>query len=164
MAQDQNLNIVVKLIDKASDGLASLSKKLDGMGDTIDEKTKGAQNFTKVVTGAAVVVGGYAVNEFMKFEKTMSAINATLNPTQEEFKQLGDLVKQIGKDTIYTGDEIGLMVEELGKNGLSAKQILDGAALSTANLAAATGTDLNTAATIVSKTMGVFQVEGSGMK
>lgn len=51
----------------------------------------------------------------------------------------------------------------LAKNGLSTQQILDGAAKSTLDLAAATGSDLTTAADISTDAMAIFNIQANEM-
>lgn len=48
-----DLNIVVKLVDQASDGLKNMSSRFDEFGKKIDEQTKGAQKFTKAIAATA---------------------------------------------------------------------------------------------------------------
>lgn len=160
---DQSLNIIVKLVDQASSGLKSFAWSVDKAGDSIDRSTEKAQKFTKVVTAVWIAVGAYALKQFADFEKTMSGVQAVLQPTTAEFDQLWDTVKQLGKDTIFTQGEIARAVEELGKQGLSTQQILDGAIKSTSDLASAAGTSLETAATIAADAMNIFNIEAKNM-
>lgn len=99
---DSQLNVIVKLVDQASGGLKSFADKVDAAGDRIQETTGKAQTFTKVVTAVGVAVGTYALAKFADFEKTMSGVKAVLSPTADEFQALGDKVKQLGKDTVFT--------------------------------------------------------------
>lgn len=86
-----------------------------------------------------MAAGTYAVMKFAEFEKGMSAVKASVAPTAAEFDKLGDLATKIGVDTQYTQVEIAAMMEEMGKQGLKANEILGGAATAAANLAQATG-------------------------
>ncbi len=164
MAENQDLNIVVKLVDQASGALRSMSDRFDAFWKKVDDQTQGAQTFTKAVIWTATVVWGLAVNEFMNFEKTMSGIKAVLTPTADEFKSLWDKAKQLWKDTVFSQDEVARSMEELAKNGMNATQILNGAADATVYLAAAAGTDLTTAATISSDAMNIFWLKAEEMK
>lgn len=163
MAENQELNIIVKLTDQASKGLKSMSDSLDIFWKKIDEQTKWAQTFTKAVLWTATVVGGVSVKKFMDFEKTMSWVKAVLSPTWEEFDKLNEKAKQLGKDSIYSQSEVAQSIEMLAKNGLNATQILNWATDATINLAAATGTDLSTAADLATDTMAIFGIEAKNM-
>lgn len=163
MAENQELNIVVKLVDQASQGLKGMSDSLDKFWKKVDEQTQGAQNFTKAIIWTAAVVWGVAVNKFMDFEKTMSGVKAVLSPTTEEFDKLNEKAKQLWKDSIYSQSEVAQSIEMLAKNGLDATQILNGAADATINLAAAAGTDLSTAADLATDTMAIFGIQAENM-
>ena len=158
------MNVIVKLVDNASAGLKSLSDRVDGVGQKIDQTTEGAQKFTKAVTALGVAVGAYALKTFADFEKTMSGVKAVLSPTQAEFTALGDKVKQLGKDTIYSQGEIAKATEELAKNGLTADQILNGAIEASANFASAAGTNLGTSATVVSDALNIFKLSADDVR
>ncbi len=56
MSSDQSLNVIVKLFDNASKGLKSLSDRVDGVGQKIDQTTEGSQKFTKAVTIMGIAV------------------------------------------------------------------------------------------------------------
>lgn len=163
MAENQDLNIVVKLVDQASQGLKGMSDSLDKFWKKVDEQTQGAQKFTKAVIWTAAVVWGVAVNKFMNFEKTMSGVKAVLTPTAEEFDALWEKAKQLWKDTIYSQTEVASSIEMLAKNGLNATEILNWAADATVNLAAAAGTDLSTAADLATDVMAIFGIQAENM-
>lgn len=153
---DSSLNVIVKLVDQASGGLKSFADKVDATGKSIEDTTGKAQTFTKAVTAVGLAVGTYAVAKFAEYEKTMSGVKAVLTPTGEEFQALGDKVKQLGKDTIYSQGEIAKTTEDLAKNGLNAAQILGGALDATTNFASAAGTNLQTAGNVMSDAMNIF--------
>jgi TP901 family phage tail tape measure protein len=163
MAENQELNIVVKLVDQASQGLKGMSDSLDKFWKKVDEQTQGAQTFTKAIIWTAAVVWGVAVNKFMDFEKTMSGVKAVLSPTIQEFDKLNEKAKQLWKDSIYSQSEVAQSIEMLAKNGLDATQILNGAADATVNLAAAAGTDLSTAADLATDTMAIFGIQAENI-
>lgn len=94
----------------------------------------------------------------------MSGVKAVLDPTQEQFDALSGKVKQLGKDSIYSQGEIAKATEELAKNGLNTEQILNGAIDASANFASAAGTNLGTAATVVSDALNVFQLSADDVK
>lgn len=160
---DQSLNIIVKLVDQASSGLKSFAWSVDKAGDSIDKSTEKAQKFTKIVSGIWIIVWTYALKQFADFERTMSGVQAVLQPTSTEFEQLWDTVKQLGKDTIFTQGEIARAVEELGKQGLTTEQILWGAIKATADLASASWTTLEAAATISADAMNIFNIQAKDM-
>jgi TP901 family phage tail tape measure protein len=139
-------------------GLDSFSKKIGSVSGQMETVGRGASVF-----GLAVVGGmGLAVNSAANFEQTMSGVEAVLGPKQyAQFGgQLKDLALTLGKDTVYSANEAGRAIEELGKQGISATDILGGAAKSVTSLASATGTDLATSATITANAMNQFAIQG----
>jgi len=143
---------------KRSDGLIS------GVGNTLG-------GFVKFGIGAAVAgfaamaAGiGSALSASSEFDKTMSGAKAILNATGEEMSQLNSLALQLGKDTVFSASEAGKAIEMLGQDGLSVQEIMGGAAKATFDLAAATGSDLTTAANIGSKAMKAFGIPASEME
>jgi TP901 family phage tail tape measure protein len=95
----------------------------------------------------------------MQFDKQMSAVVATLGkeaiPLMEELRQKA---KDIGRDTVFSANEAGQAMEELAKAGVPAEGILNGVADATVNLAAATDTDLPTAAAAMANAMNAFEL------
>ena len=97
------------------------------------------------------------------FEQKMADIKAVLNPTGAEFTALSEKAKQLGRDTAYSATESAQAMEMLAKNGLSATQILGGAADATVNFAAAAGTDLARASDIASQAMLSFNLQAEDL-
>lgn len=90
------------------------------------------------------------------FEKTMSSVGAVSQATTQELKGLGDEAKRIGKDTMFGATEAAGAMEILAANGISARDIMGGAADAAATLAAAGGTNLAQAADTVSTSMAIW--------
>lgn len=155
---DLSLKIRVALVDQASAMINELSKNIEGVGKTAQQKVEWIKNFGLAVGTAATVVGGFAVNKFMDFEKTMSGVKAVLSPTTEEFEALKNKVQEVGKETVFSQGEIARATEDLAKNGLNASQILNGALDATANFASAAGTTLETSSGVVSDALNIFKL------
>lgn len=144
----------------AERGLSSLDTKVSGLGSTI------AGAFTGVaVAGLAGVAAGFAtsVEAAAGFEKTMSAVKAVSGATAEEMSSLSDLALQLGKDTSFSASEAGKGIEELVKGGLSIPDIMNGAAKSMLDLAAAGSVSLPDAATIAANALAQFNLKGEDM-
>ena len=152
----QALNLVINLADQASAGLKAFTKNVDNTNKSFEETTRWAQNFTKATIALGVVVGWYALKTFADYEKTMSWVKAVLSPTGEEFKSLGEKVKQLWKDTIYSQSEIAKTTEWLAKNGLDTTQILGWALDAATNFASAAGASLEVSGNVMSDAMNIF--------
>lgn len=150
-------NNEVKIRISAEDNASPTLKKVDeGLGGLSKTTKATKQDFAvagAAISGAIIGIGATAVTKFADFEKTMSGVKAVLAPTKEEFDALSLKARQLGKDTTFSAQASAEAMEMLAKNGLTAKQILDGAADSSLALAAATGADLATAADISTSAM-----------
>lgn len=152
----QKVQFILEAIDQASQEIKNVTKGLDGMGGQSKITKADVALAGAAISGSIVKIGVDAVQTFRGFEKTMSGVSAVLTPTKEEFGALSSLARDLGKSTTYSADQSAKMIEMLAKNGLNTKQILDGAAKSSIDLAAATGAELSQAADIASSAMTVF--------
>ena len=97
-----------------------------------------------------------AVDLEASFSQTMNTIAAVTNTPRKGIKALSDLALKFGQDTVFSASEAANAMLELAKGGLTLAQIRGGALAQTLTLAAAGGTDLATAATIMSNAMNTF--------
>lgn len=161
---------------------ATGASKVAGFETATDRAARSSSKFGEVMTGAFREAGamvtrfaadaGMAVVKFLTvdalsaastFESTMSGIKAVLSPTAAEFEALGKKALDLGADTVFGASEAAEAIEMLAKNGLTASQILNGAADATVYLAAATGTDLSNAADIATDAMANFNIPAESM-
>lgn len=152
--------VIIRLVDQASAGIKAVNTSIQGFSGKL-EKNREAIAAIWVASAAAFATltmwVNSAIKDFSDFEAQMSGVKAVLNPTNEEFTRAKDLALELGKNTRYSAMEAAEMQEMLAKNGLNTKQILDGAAEASLNLAAATGAQLPQAADIASSSMIVFK-------
>ena len=129
-----------------------------------DAASAGAKGFKNVIRSdsfqaAAVAAGGigYAlqrsVRVAMEFEKSMSSVQAKLKPTQQEFAQLSDLAKELGRSTKFTASETAGAFDFLAMAGYKTNQII-AATPGILNLATAANMDIAESADIVSNILG----------
>ena len=112
--------------------------------------------------GAFVVSGVKAAADF---EAQLDGIQAVLGATQDEIGLLNDLIIDLGLNPNLKVDatQAADAIEMLARNGLSATEILEGAAEATVLLANATGAEFSTAANISTDAMAIFNIEASNM-
>jgi TP901 family phage tail tape measure protein len=143
-------------------GFAAIGSSLSSLGGTI----------TRSVTLPLLAVGaglGLMATNALKtgadFEKAMSGVSAILGATEEQAKRLSNMAITLGMDPklVVSTQEAAQVMEELAKNGLTADQIMDGAARSAIALANATGTDFATAAQVASTAMQLFNLDATQM-
>lgn len=132
------------------------------------------QTLGKVALGASVAIAaagaaaGLAIGKFVvsgiskaaDLESQMSRIAATLNTTREAAAPLKDLIMQLALDPklVVTTNEAADAIENLAKNGVSMKDILDGVARSVVLLANSTGAEFGAAADVVTDVMAQFNL------
>ncbi len=73
------------------------------------------------------LIGGLVAltKNFVQFEKNMAGVRAATGATNEEFRQLKTLAKDIGKNSVKSAAEIAELQKQLAKAGFTVKEIID---------------------------------------
>jgi TP901 family phage tail tape measure protein len=107
------------------------------------------------------------VKDYMKFEQSVTDVlavtgdlNSNLTKTDIVASGLGKTILDLAGQFVFSAEEIANVAKELALAGFSLEQI-EGSLRSVITLASATGSDLSTAAKIVTSTMAVFGLEAS---
>lgn len=101
-----------------------------------------------------------AFNIVKDFQQANADLAAVLGKTRDEIRELTDDSKRLGGTTKFTATEVAKLQKEFAKLGFTTKEILN-ATEATLDLAAATGTDLAEAATVVGATVRGFGLDAS---
>ncbi|TFB92781.1 phage tail tape measure protein [Cryobacterium sp. HLT2-28] len=128
-------------------GMEQARKATQGVG-TEAEKARAkleaqSQAMTSIGTGmvgmgALALVGvGLAVKKFSDFDAAISNVKAATQETTGNMALLRDAALKAGASTVYSATEAAGAIEELGKAGLSTKDILSGGLDAALSLAAA---------------------------
>jgi TP901 family phage tail tape measure protein len=138
-------------------GLNTLNNQVSNLSNTFKAATPAAA----VLTAAAAGIGTglfAATQAATSFEQAMADVRAVMTPSEaQNFGQaLGDLAIQLGKDTVFSAREAAAGIGELIRAGISAPDVLNGAAAAALHLAAATGISVADAATVAAQTMNAF--------
>ncbi|MGI8547761.1 MAG: phage tail tape measure protein, partial [Gemmatimonadaceae bacterium] len=162
---DQALSNVGRLESGLNNVTGNTAGGMSGLASNILKNEAAITTVGRAGIGfGAVIAGGMglAINSAATFEQTMSGVEAVMGPQvfAQFGTQLSDLALKLGKDTVYSANDAGLAIEELGKQGISAQDILSGAGKAVTSLASATGTDLYTSATITANAMNQFAIQG----
>lgn len=136
--------------DRASSTFSKVGKAAGALGGILGVGAMAA--FTKT-----------AITAQAEFGQTLNTLQAATGATAAEIAQLDALAIKLGKDTAFSAGEAAGAMLELGKAGISTKEIMGGGVAGTLTLAAAGGTDLATASTIASNAMNAFNLEGKDM-
>jgi TP901 family phage tail tape measure protein len=146
---------------------ANVQEALSGL-DSVDQKAnKTSENMGKAglaMGGASLaIIGGLggAINKAADFEQVLSNIGAVGGPeAQAAMSQISDLALKIGQDTSFSAAQGAQAIDELVKAGVPLKDVLDGAAMSAADLAEAGQISIPDAATAMSNAMNMFGIAG----
>lgn len=159
-------SLVIKILGDTA-GLDAAVNKAGAALDRLGTKGSTANKVLKAtaIGGGGVLLTGLAasVNVAAQFEQKMDAVGAVSQATDKQMQGLNKTALQLGKDTSFSTREIAAAMEILAANGVSAEDIIGGAAKATATLAAAGGTDLALAADTASTAMTVWSLKTQDM-
>lgn len=148
-------------ISTSSNRLGRSFKKTGGAASKFSNKMSSLQGVAAGIGGA--IGGKIMMDHFVGFEEAINVARGTTKATDAEWKQLAETAKTLGKTTQFSATQAAKGIDMLGRNGLTATQIMNGAIDSTLLLSAATGTDLANAADIATDTMSNFGLKASEM-
>lgn len=141
--------------DDADKRIKALQKSFQKTADGFNEIGKRLTTYVSLpVAGAAAAVlkmGG-------DFESSMNKVAISTQGTASEMKAMNDLALKLGKDTVFGATDAADAMDMLAKNGLNARQILDGATTAAVNLASAAGSELAPAADAITDVMAQFKL------
>ena len=149
-------------------GLGKSSKASDELGKSSGRTATLLERIRPTAALAALGVGTLGVAEAFQrayrsvttFDSSMSAMRAYLEPTTAEFNQLRDAALEMGRTTHFSASEAAKSMTELGKAGVSTRDILGGGLVGALNLAAAGQMDVGEAAESAAAAMAQFSLSG----
>lgn len=97
------------------------------------------------------------IETFSEFQQKNAVLASVLGKSRAEIGRLKESAKELGASTSFTAAEVSQLQTEFAKLGFSEQEILN-ASKATLNLAAATGTDLATAASVAGSTLRGFSL------
>lgn len=151
-------------VSGAINGLTDVNTKVNGVSSSMAAAAPAGY----ALAGAAAAVGaGFidAIGTASGFESAMSGINAVITPDQVQKYSgaLHDLALKLGAETKYSALEAAGAIEELVKAGVPIEAVMENGAKSALALAAATGTDVRTAAELTSTAMNTYHISAEGL-
>jgi TP901 family phage tail tape measure protein len=158
------IKMVLKMVDEASAPLRNAVNEVNNLDSTAQRVSKAGLSVLKgamtavltvatALTTSMFALGGSALALGGDFEQQMNIVSVSVDGAKESMDLLEAKAISLGNNTAFSALEAASGIEMLGKNGLTAQQILDGALESSLNLAAATGTDLANASDIATSAM-----------
>jgi TP901 family phage tail tape measure protein len=152
------LNKAIADIKRAKTGMDKFAAGAQGIGT---QMTQIGTNLSTKVSLPLALIGASAVRVAADFEVAMAQVGVATNTPVSGLKNLSDLAKQLGADTIFSANEAAQAMLELSKAGLTPAQIEAGALSNTLNLAAASGMALAESAIVMSAGMNTFNLGAS---
>ena len=160
---EKTANTVEKSIKKIDETVKQASPTLEFFGKIGTELMQGWTKRIAIFTsyraiGAISGMFSDAVTSMVELEKEFANIQAITASSNSEMAKLKDTIYTVGTNTRFTVEELAQATVVLGQAGLSANQI-SSALESVAQLASATGTDLNTSVNVLTSSLSVWNME-----
>lgn len=143
--------------------MQEFGEHIQGTGDKISKFGNGVSGAgTKLLALSAplVAVGAMAMKVGMDFDSQMSRVKAISGATAQEFKQLEKASIDLGASTAFSAQEVAKAQENMASAGFKVNEILS-ATPGVLDLAASSGEDLATSATIASGAIRGFGLDAS---
>lgn len=143
-----------------TDGLDKLDEGLGKVRDSGKKVTDVGKSLTTGVTTPLVGLGAAALTTAAGFESSMNDVRAVTGATGQDFDDMSDLAKEMGRTTMFSASESADALAFLGMAGLDAQQSMD-ALPGVLDLAAAGGMELADAADTATNVLSGFGLEVS---
>ncbi|WP_066038653.1 phage tail tape measure protein [Herbiconiux solani] len=157
------------IVDDYVSGVERMASKTREAGSEAEKLAQKREAFN-LLGGSMLLAGGLmaagltlAVTKFADFDQAMSQVNAATHETESNMSALRQAALDAGASTVYSATEAANAVEELGKAGISTKDILSGGLAGALNLAAAGGLGVAEAAETSASALTQFGLKGSDM-
>lgn len=108
------------------------------------------------------IVAGQMLKTFQEFDDRMRMVKAITGATAQQFDNLTEKAKKLGRETRFTASQVSEGMISLGRMGFSPKEI-DDSIKPVMNLSTATGTELATSSEIAANNMRVFGMQANEM-
>lgn len=145
-AFEQGADISEKRLKKMEREFTKLGDKISGIG----------QKLSIGLTVPLAGIGAAVIKMSGDFEAAMIKVGISSEAGADQMKAMNDLALDLGKSTVFGATEAADAMDMLAKNGVSATEILNGAAKAAVELAAATGSELSPAANAITDVMQQF--------
>ena len=168
----RSVSILFDVNDQASKKITSIKGAIKSMESLSGSVESVAAPFAKMGdavlvadTALSALVGGAvagAASKFADFEDVMLKVKGVMGASEEQYRELTDLVKRLGMETRYTASEAATGLQFLAMAGLDFQESMD--SLPTVlQLAQAAAMDLGDTADIVTNIMAGYGIETSGL-
>lgn len=145
--------------DTIRNAISGTGQHWQNLSGWIDKNEQHIKTMGQNLTGfGAIATGvfGAGVWNAANVEQAFSIMAAGTGAAGEELEKLQQLALRLGKDTSFSATEAAAAITELGKAGMSAETIMNGAADAVVNLAVAGEMDLASSANVLTAAMNQF--------
>ena len=155
------VEILIKLKDDTSAGIAAIKTGLSGIEQTANTVSSAVFNLKNTLAGIVIGAGiTQAITQFAQFDDSMRAAGTIASATGQEYKKMSDLALQMGIDTKFKASEAAQAMVQLGYSSFTAAEQLK-AVPSILDMAAAGGIGLSESASIASNMIRAFGMDAS---
>lgn len=147
---DRDLNIFVRLRDRAS-------KALNRIGGGIASIGRFALKSTLAIVGMTAVIGALAFNTGKNFEFAIAKTAAVANATEAEYRALEATARDVGARTAFSATQVGDAMLSLASAGLETFEIVNSVE-DALKLAGAASGEMSQATKILASTMLQFNL------
>tara|TARA_R110002074_G_scaffold50320_1_gene128045 strand:- start:11 stop:3265 length:3255 start_codon:yes stop_codon:yes gene_type:complete len=160
-------------LDKATKKVKANSKAIDKNRRAKDQNTKASKKMggsflkTAAIMGTVVLafraisrVATKMISTFTDFEFSMAKVRAISGANTEQFRELEQSAKELGRTTFFTAKQVAELQVNFSKLGFTAEQIMD-LQEATLDLAMATGSDLARSAMVAGSAVRGFNLDAS---
>jgi TP901 family phage tail tape measure protein len=150
-------------------GMEQAAARTRELGTAAERLAQRRQSIATLSTGllaiGTVAAAGVAlaIKKFADFDQAISDVKAATGETTANMAKLREAALDAGAKTVFSATQAANAIEELGKNGLSTADILNGGLNGALGLATAGQLDVGRAAEIAAISMKQFGLEGSAI-
>jgi TP901 family phage tail tape measure protein len=148
---------IKKAFDEVSSQAGQMGKKFQETGK---QMTSAGKTLSTYVTAPILGLGAVAFHTASSFDDSMRKVKAISQATGEEFKQMTDLARELGRSTRFSASEAAEGMQYLAMAGFSTSEVMESID-DMLSLAAAGAIDLGAAADIASNVLTGFNLQAS---
>ncbi|WP_319508873.1 phage tail tape measure protein [uncultured Methanolobus sp.] len=148
---------IKKAFDEVSSQAGQMGKKFQETGK---QMTSAGKTLSTYVTAPILGLGAVAFHTASSFDDSMRKVKAISQATGEEFKQMTDLARELGRTTRFSASEAAEGMQYLAMAGFSTSEVMESID-DMLSLAATGAIDLGTAADIASNVLTGFNLEAT---
>ena len=148
---------IKKAFDEVSSQASQMGKKFQEAGK---QMTSAGKTLSTYVTAPVLGLGAVAFHTASSFDDSMRKVKAISGATGDEFKQMTDLARELGRTTRFSASEAAEGMQYLAMAGFSTSEVMESID-DMLSLAAAGAIGLGTASDIASNVLTGFNLQAS---